>query len=41
MAAGTDAINHLQDVVVKAGGAVLRYGGLYGPDAIDDQVKLV
>jgi nucleoside-diphosphate-sugar epimerase len=28
-------------VVVKAGGAVLRYGGLYGPGAIDDQVKLV
>jgi nucleoside-diphosphate-sugar epimerase len=38
---GTKAINHLEDVVVKAGGAVLRYGGLYGPGAIDDQVKLV
>jgi nucleoside-diphosphate-sugar epimerase len=38
---GTKAINHLEDVVVKAGGAVLRYGGLYGPGATDDQVKLV
>ena len=38
---GTKAINHLEDVVVKAGGAVLRYGGFYGPGAWDDQVKLV
>jgi nucleoside-diphosphate-sugar epimerase len=38
---GTKAINHLEDVVVRAGGAVLRYGGLYGADAIDDQVKVV
>jgi nucleoside-diphosphate-sugar epimerase len=38
---GTKAINHLEDVVVKAGGAVLRYGSLYGPGATDDQVKLV
>jgi nucleoside-diphosphate-sugar epimerase len=38
---GTEAINHLEDVIVKAGGAVLRYGGLYGPGATDDQVKLV
>jgi nucleoside-diphosphate-sugar epimerase len=38
---GTKAINHLEDVVVKASGAVLRYGGLYGPGAIDDQVKLL
>jgi nucleoside-diphosphate-sugar epimerase len=35
------AISHLEDVVVKAGGAVLRYGSLYGPGATDDQVKLV
>jgi nucleoside-diphosphate-sugar epimerase len=41
LAAGTRAINHLEDVVVKAGGAVLRYGTLYGPGAIDDQVKLI
>jgi nucleoside-diphosphate-sugar epimerase len=38
---GTKAINHLEDVVVEAGGAVLRYGGFYGPGANDDQVKLV
>ena len=38
---GTKAINHLEDVVVGAGGAVLRYGGFYGPGAWDDQVKLV
>ena len=41
MAAGTKAVSHLEDVVVKAGGAVLRYGALYGPGATDDQVKLV
>ena len=35
------AISHLEDVVVRAGGAVLRYGSLYGPGATDDQVKLV
>jgi nucleoside-diphosphate-sugar epimerase len=38
---GTKAINHLEDAVVRAGGAVLRYGGFYGPGAWDDQVKLV
>ena len=38
---GTKAISHLEDVVVRAGGAVLRYGALYGPGATDDQVKLV
>jgi nucleoside-diphosphate-sugar epimerase len=36
-----DSIRHLEDVVVKAGGAVLRYGGFYGPGATDDQVELV
>ena len=41
LAEGTKAINHLEDVVIKAGGAVLRYGALYGPGATDDQVKLV
>jgi nucleoside-diphosphate-sugar epimerase len=40
-ASGTDAMNHLEEVVVKAGGAALRYGSLYGPGAIDDQVGLV
>jgi nucleoside-diphosphate-sugar epimerase len=41
MAAGTQAISHLEDAVVGAGGAVLRYGSLYGPGATDDQVRLV
>ncbi|MFB4299654.1 NAD-dependent epimerase/dehydratase family protein [Actinomadura sp. NTSP31] len=31
----------VEDVVLKAGGAVLRYGAFYGPGAIDDQVELV
>jgi nucleoside-diphosphate-sugar epimerase len=37
----TKPISHLEDVVVRAGGAVLRYGSLYGPGATDDQIKLV
>jgi nucleoside-diphosphate-sugar epimerase len=36
-----EAIRYLEDMVVKADGAVLRYGGLYGPGATDDQVELV
>jgi nucleoside-diphosphate-sugar epimerase len=36
-----EALRHLEDVVIMAGGAALRYGSLYGPGAIDDQVKLV
>jgi nucleoside-diphosphate-sugar epimerase len=39
--AGMEAIRHVEDVVIKAGGAALRYGGLYGPGATDDQVELV
>jgi nucleoside-diphosphate-sugar epimerase len=39
--AGMAAICHVEAVVVEAGGAVLRYGGLYGPGATDDQVELV
>lgn len=35
------ALRHVENVVGKAGGAVLRYGGLYGPGATDDQVELV
>lgn len=38
---GTNAISYLEDVVVKAGGAVLRYGGFYGAGATDDQVRFV
>ncbi len=37
----SSAVTHLEDVVVKAGGAVLRYGGFYGPGANDDQVEMV
>jgi nucleoside-diphosphate-sugar epimerase len=40
-AEGTMAINHLEEAVVTAGGAALRYGGLYGRGASDDQVRLV
>jgi len=35
------ALRHVEDVVLAAGGAVLRYGAFYGPGAIDDQVELV
>ena len=38
---GTRAIAHLEDVVVRAGGAVLRYGAFYGPGVHGDQVDLV
>ncbi|HEX3206110.1 MAG TPA: NAD(P)H-binding protein, partial [Propionibacteriaceae bacterium] len=38
---GMEAMRHVEDVVLKAGGAVLRYGAFYGPGAIDDQVELV
>ncbi|HXW88478.1 MAG TPA: NAD(P)-dependent oxidoreductase [Streptosporangiaceae bacterium] len=41
MVAGTKAISHLEDAVITAGGAALRYGALYGPGATDDQVDLV
>ncbi|MFI6340829.1 NAD-dependent epimerase/dehydratase family protein [Streptomyces sp. NPDC050535] len=35
------AVRHLVERVLRAGGAALRYGGLYGPGATDDQVTLV
>jgi nucleoside-diphosphate-sugar epimerase len=38
---GMAAIAHVEEAVVKAGGAVLRYGAFYGPGATDDQVELV
>jgi nucleoside-diphosphate-sugar epimerase len=38
---GTKAVRHLEDAVVRAGGAVLRYGGFYGPGAHDEQLTLV
>jgi nucleoside-diphosphate-sugar epimerase len=39
--AGAQAIRHLEEAVLKAGGAVLRYGAFYGAGATDDQVELV
>jgi nucleoside-diphosphate-sugar epimerase len=36
-----EGVRHVEDAVVAAGGAALRYGGLYGPGATDDQVELV
>jgi nucleoside-diphosphate-sugar epimerase len=41
MVEGMKAIRHVEDAVVRAGGAVLRYGALYGPGATDDQIDLV
>ncbi|WP_089099078.1 NAD-dependent epimerase/dehydratase family protein [Streptomyces hyaluromycini] len=38
---GMLALRHLEDAVLDAGGAALRYGAFYGPGAIDDQVELV
>jgi nucleoside-diphosphate-sugar epimerase len=35
------ALRHVEEVVVKAGGAVLRYGWFYGPGAVDELVELV
>ncbi len=35
-------VQHVENVVVKAGGAALRYGGFYGPGGgVEDQIKLV
>jgi nucleoside-diphosphate-sugar epimerase len=39
--AGAGAIRHVEDAVVKAGGAVLRHGTLYGPGVMEYQVELV
>jgi nucleoside-diphosphate-sugar epimerase len=36
-----EALRQVEDVVVKAGGAALRYGAFYGPGATDDLVELV
>jgi nucleoside-diphosphate-sugar epimerase len=37
----SQGVMHIQDVVPKAGGTVLRYGGFYGPGAGDDVVEMV
>ncbi|WP_432190603.1 NAD-dependent epimerase/dehydratase family protein [Streptomyces sp. Tue6028] len=39
--AGMAAIGYVQDAVVKAGGAVLRYGSFYGPGASDDTIEIL
>ena len=41
MRGAAEALRYVEDVVVKAGGAVLRYGGFYGPGSTDDLVGLV
>ena len=33
------ALRHVEDVVGKAGGAVMRYGGFYGPGATDERSR--
>lgn len=38
---GAEAIRHVENAVLAADGAVLRYGAFYGPGATDDQVELV
>jgi nucleoside-diphosphate-sugar epimerase len=38
---GGDAVYHLEESVSRAEGTVLRYGALYGPDAIDGWMSLV
>jgi nucleoside-diphosphate-sugar epimerase len=38
---GMRSLRHLEDAVTGAGGAVVRYGALYGPGATDDQVELI
>jgi nucleoside-diphosphate-sugar epimerase len=38
---GLEALQHSEERVLDAGGAVLRYGALYGPGATDDQVELI
>ncbi|WP_129664496.1 NAD-dependent epimerase/dehydratase family protein [Phytoactinopolyspora endophytica] len=37
-----EPLHHVEDVVVKAGGAALRYGGFYGPGGgVEGQIELV
>ena len=40
-AVAMEPLCHLEDVVLSAGGAALRYGWFYGPGATDDQVELI
>jgi nucleoside-diphosphate-sugar epimerase len=36
-----EAIRYVEDAVLKAGGAILRHGTLYGPGSLDYQVELL
>ena len=36
-----EAIRHTETTVLAAGGTILRYGGLYGPGATDEQLELL
>ncbi|WP_219821953.1 NAD(P)-dependent oxidoreductase [Streptomyces sp. Ru71] len=38
---GLETLRYAEDMVLRAGGAFLRYGAFYGPGAIDDQVELL
>jgi nucleoside-diphosphate-sugar epimerase len=38
---GMEALRRVEEAVLKADGAVLRYGAFYGPGAVDDQVELL
>ncbi|WP_206619540.1 NAD-dependent epimerase/dehydratase family protein [Streptomyces hoynatensis] len=38
---GLETLRYAEDSVLRAGGAVMRYGAFYGPGAIDDQVELI
>jgi nucleoside-diphosphate-sugar epimerase len=39
--AGLQILHDIEEKVLAIGGAVLRYGALYGPGAMDDQVTLL
>ncbi|MCG6498884.1 NAD(P)-dependent oxidoreductase [Kitasatospora sp. A2-31] len=39
--AGLEALRRAEEMVLRSGGAVMRYGAFYGPGAVDDQVELV
>jgi nucleoside-diphosphate-sugar epimerase len=41
MRGAAEALRHVEDVVVEAGGAALRYGAFYGPGSTDDLLELV
>jgi len=38
---GVEAVRHLEEVVVAAGGAAVRYGALYGAGSNDDHIRLL